>query len=86
MSTDNQPGVYRKGDSTRVARSASTAVALTFEGYERTGDLPETVSETEAPTTAQPEAVDPGTPLALNQSNERRRARAADVLTNNPEA
>lgn len=37
----HEPGVYVKGERTRVAASNAEAVALTFDGYVRKGDEPE---------------------------------------------
>lgn len=40
MSTDYEPGVYRKGDTARIARTAADAVDLKFRGFSRVGDEP----------------------------------------------
>lgn len=48
MSTSNEPGVYVKGNTYRVADTPSEAVALTFDGWKRQ-------DPTEAP--EQPEKV-----------------------------
>lgn len=55
-----ESGKYQKGEDVRVARSASAAVALEFEGFKRIDDLPEGVTETEASTSATPESTPTG--------------------------
>ena len=44
----HEPGLYRKGDVTRQARSRSEAVALVFDGFRRVED--EAPAETPSPT------------------------------------
>lgn len=51
--TTYEPGTYVKGDVEKVAKTASQAVALTFDGYQRKADAEEApapvASETPAP-------------------------------------
>jgi hypothetical protein len=64
VAMSNEPGVYVKGDSTRVASTPRDAVAALFDGFERAGDLPDAV-EAEV---GESDSVDDPTDVA--QSNE----------------